>query len=108
MPNKATIRQARYDSTHCTGYYLKLNNVNDSDIIDKLSKLESKQGYIKQLIRDDLSRTCSGNTVSVPLSEAAMSILKEIAKSKGLSVPKLIAVTVDEQLIRTCFREGKV
>lgn len=54
MATKATIRQARYDSTHCTGFYLKLHNVNDADIMAKLATVESKQGYIKQLIRQDI------------------------------------------------------
>lgn len=58
MANKATIRQAKYDSAHCTGFYLKLNNKTDADVIDKLSTMGSKQGYIKQLIRDDIARTC--------------------------------------------------
>ena len=57
MPTKATIRQARYDSTHCTGFYLKLNNETDADVIEKLLTMESKQGYIKQLIREDIART---------------------------------------------------
>lgn len=35
--------------------YLKLNQVNDKDVIDRLEKQENKQGYIKGLIRDDIS-----------------------------------------------------
>ena len=61
MATKATERQRRYDSTHCTGFYLKLNNATDSDIIEKLATLESKQGYIKQLIREDIARTHPAN-----------------------------------------------
>ena len=103
MAKGSTIRQARYDSTHCKGFYLKLNNVYDSDIIDKLSGLESKQGYIKQLIRQDLARTGSDKgSVSVSFSPAAMSILEENAKEKGLSVSDLVSVIVNEQLIRIC------
>ena len=70
MATKATERQRRYDSTHCTGFYLKLNNETDSDVIYKLSKLKSKQGYIKQLIREDIARTRSvHDTDSVPKTE---------------------------------------
>lgn len=57
MATKASERQKKYDSTHCTGFYLKLNNVSDADIISALAEKESKQGYIKQLIRDDIART---------------------------------------------------
>ena len=94
---------AKYDKTHTKGVYLKLNNSTDSDILEKLSSVPNTQGYIKQLIRQDLARTCPNKgSVSVPFSPAAMSILEEKAKEKGLSVPDLIAVIVNEQLLRTC------
>ena len=57
MATKASIRQTRYDSTHCRTYGLKLNLVTDADIIGKLSSVPSMQGYIKDLIRQDLTRT---------------------------------------------------
>lgn len=37
------------------GIYLKLNKEDDADIIDRLQKQENKQGYIKGLIRDDIT-----------------------------------------------------
>ena len=37
------------------GLYLKLNTVNDKDIINRLGQQENKQGYIKDLIRIDAS-----------------------------------------------------
>ena len=58
MAKSHSIAQAKYDSTHCKYYTLKMNLVNDADIIDKLNHETSKQGYIKQLIRDDIARTC--------------------------------------------------
>lgn len=61
MPTKASIRQTRYDSTHCRTYGLKLNLTTDADIIKKLSSVSSMQGYIKQLIRDDIARTRTGS-----------------------------------------------
>ena len=57
MAKKHSIAQAKYDSTHCKYYTLKMNLVTDSDIIDILSEQDSMQGYIKQLIRDDIKRT---------------------------------------------------
>ena len=37
------------------GIYLKLNKEDDEDVIDRLNKQENKQGYIKGLIRDDIT-----------------------------------------------------
>lgn len=37
------------------GLYLKLNTVNDKDIIERLKTQDNKQGYIKELIRIDAS-----------------------------------------------------
>lgn len=37
------------------GLYLKLNTVNDKDIIERLKIQDNKQGYIKELIRIDTS-----------------------------------------------------
>lgn len=60
--------QSKYDKVHCKSYALKLNLVTDSDIIEKLSSVESVQGYIKQAIRADIARTGSvpENSTSVP------------------------------------------
>lgn len=57
MANKHSIAQAKYDQAHCRFYGLKLNQANDADIIEKLSSVPSMQGYIKQLIREDITRT---------------------------------------------------
>ena len=54
MANKQTIAQTKYDSTHCRTYGLKLNLGTDADIIAKLASVPSMQGYIKQLIRQDI------------------------------------------------------
>lgn len=56
---------ARYDAKNARSYALKLNRNNDADIIEKLSSVPSMQGYIKQLIREDLKRN-----KSVPVSDS--------------------------------------
>lgn len=47
------------------GVYLKLNEINDKDIIEKLNAQRSegntKQGYIKELIRTDAALDCLRN-----------------------------------------------
>ena len=37
------------------GVYLKLNKEDDKDVIERLQEQENKQGYIKGLIRDDIT-----------------------------------------------------
>ena len=51
-----TKAQAKYDKDHTTGVYLKLNNVNDADILEWLSRQNSKQGAVKELIRREIKR----------------------------------------------------
>ncbi len=72
---------AKYDSTHCTGLYLKFNNGTDSDILEKLSSVPNRQGYIKSLIRQDIG-TCSvpKQTDSVPVSAHKKMSLNTIYK----------------------------
>ena len=41
-------------SRNYQGLYLKLNQVNDRDVIDRLQDQKNKQGYIKDLIRTDI------------------------------------------------------
>ena len=45
---------AKYDKEHTKLVVIKLNKKTDADILDQLSKVESKQGYIKGLIRQDI------------------------------------------------------
>lgn len=47
----------KYDQNNTTKVSLKLNVKTDADIIEYLSKVENKQGTIKQLIRDDIERS---------------------------------------------------
>ena len=49
---KAAI--AKYDKENTIRLSLKLNKTTDADILKKLSQVESKQGYIKELIRKDM------------------------------------------------------
>ena len=66
MAKKHSEAQSKYDKTHCRFYGLKFNLETDSDCIAKLAEVDSMQGYIKQLIRDDIRRSAPG---SVPDSE---------------------------------------
>ena len=53
--SKAQLRaQAKYDKDNTVQIKLKLNKNTDADIIKRLSEADSKQGYIKELIRLDI------------------------------------------------------
>ena len=47
---------ARYDAKNTKQIHLKLNLKTDKDILEKLDQVDSKQGYIKELIRRDLEK----------------------------------------------------
>ena len=46
----------QYKKTFCRQYKLSLNTKHESDLIEWLDNQPNKQGYIKQLIRDDIAR----------------------------------------------------
>ena len=49
--------QRRYDARNTRQVHIKLNVRTDKDVLEKLDEVQSKQGYIKRLIREDLERT---------------------------------------------------
>ena len=106
MAKKATINQYKYDAEHCRNLHLKLHTTIDADILGKLSSVPSMQGYIKQVIRDDLSRTQSG-CVPISLSAPVLKILEDESNRTGVSVPSLVSTIVNESIMRLLLsREG--
>jgi succinate dehydrogenase flavin-adding protein (antitoxin of CptAB toxin-antitoxin module) len=62
--SEAQLRaQARYDSEHTKSVSLKLNNRTDQDILQWLRKQKSKQGAIKQAIRNEIARRAEEQTL---------------------------------------------
>ena len=60
--NEAQIRaNAKYDKTHTKGVYLKLNKVNDADIIKFLELHGNTQTLIKELLRDYMAQAYGEN-----------------------------------------------
>ena len=49
--------QQKYAAAHTKQIALVLNTNTDVDILEKLSEVPNKQGYIKELIRADIART---------------------------------------------------
>lgn len=56
---------AEYDKKNTVMVSIKLNTKTDADIIHVLDKSDSKQGYIKDLILQDLYRKKSGSDIYV-------------------------------------------
>lgn len=57
MKTAAEIRAInKFNKANTKIYPVRLNFNTDKDIIEKLESVESKQGYIKELIRQDISR----------------------------------------------------
>ena len=54
--NKASERQKKYDDKTARRYQLKLHQIYDKKIIDRLATVPSMQGYIRDLIRQDMAR----------------------------------------------------
>lgn len=48
--------QDKYDKANTVQYKLKLNKKWDREIIEKLNSVDNKQGYIKGLIKADISK----------------------------------------------------
>ena len=57
MSDSKYAAQTAWNQAHTTLITLKLNNRTDADILQRLSEVDSKQGYIKALIRADMERT---------------------------------------------------
>lgn len=49
-------RDARWQKANVSRIFVKLYKNTDADMIEFLDGIENKQGYIKQLIRDDMKR----------------------------------------------------
>lgn len=45
-----------WDKSHTTQIVMKLNNNTDAAILAKLASVPSKQGYIKELIKADITK----------------------------------------------------
>ena len=54
MATKESLRVMEYDKENTVRVYLKLNKKHDADVIAKLNEVDSKQAYIKDLIRKDI------------------------------------------------------
>lgn len=49
--------QERYHKAHTTSITIRLMNNTEQDIINKLNTVPNKAGYIKTLIREDITKS---------------------------------------------------
>ena len=55
MASKAQVKASnKYDKENTRQISVRLNKKTDADILEHLETVESKQGYIKELIRRDM------------------------------------------------------
>lgn len=47
----------KYNKANTVVFTMRLNHKTDADIIKKLNEVDSRQGYIKRLIREDIERS---------------------------------------------------
>lgn len=58
MATKAQIKASnKYDKENTKQISLRLNKKTDADILEHLETVGSKQGYIKELIRQDMKKS---------------------------------------------------
>jgi len=55
-----TNSHQKWVAANTTRVVMNLNHNTDKDVLEKLSKVPSKQGYIKGLIRADIAKENSG------------------------------------------------
>lgn len=54
--NKQSQASIKYDRDNTKRIFIKLNINTDKDILDHLENKQNKQGYIKELIRNDMKK----------------------------------------------------
>ena len=76
--------------TNHTGFYLKLNNESDKQIIERLKSVPNRQGYIKDLIQTDIEldffRNGGGTKVEETLNSGQRKFVHSAYRSK---IPKV-------------------
>lgn len=56
--NKNTEKSNRYNKKNTKQINIRLNKKTDEDILNVLDQVDNKQGYIKDLIRQDRAGEC--------------------------------------------------
>lgn len=83
MAKNSTIIKNRYDKAHMKQFLLKFHLANDADVIEKLSSVPNMQGYIRQLVREDIARTRTKSATIQSIAESIPDLPKEYIKSSN-------------------------
>lgn len=67
---------AKYDKDHTRSVLFKFNTTTDADILAKLDQVGNKQGYIKELIRENIG----GKGAVLPIDSIRLMILPIVRK----------------------------
>lgn len=70
--------QRRYDKKNTTQVLLKLNTKTDADVIGKLTSVDNKQGYLKELVRSNLRN----NSGILPFDSLRLLVIPVAKKNK--------------------------
>lgn len=70
--------QRRYDKKNTSQVLLKLNTKTDADVIGKLTSVDNKQGYLKELVRSDLRN----NSGILPFDSLRLLVIPVAKKNK--------------------------
>lgn len=68
----------KWIAANTTRIVMNLNHNTDADLLEKLSTVPSKQGYIKQLIRADIAKEQSTTKGMTKLQKAAFEQMQEL------------------------------
>ena len=93
--------QDKYDANNTRKFGIKLNRKTDAAAIDKLESVDSIQGYIKQLIRQDVEMT--PYLRMLVLKDAEGYELMDVSRESGLRKARLIK---DDKIIHVIEKEG--
>ena len=81
MTSSAKLKaQYKYDKENTRQVMLKLNKTSDADVLMKLDNTDNRQGYIKELIRNDIRG--KGEVMSI---DSIQYLIAPVAKRYGLS-----------------------
>lgn len=62
MATKESKASMKYDKKHTEDVRIKLNKKTDKEILRKLDNVGNKQGYIKRLIKNDITKNKANRT----------------------------------------------
>lgn len=80
MPDSKAKKE--WTAAHTTRIVMNLNHNTDADLLQKLSEVPSKQGYIKSLIRADIERESRSYSSMTKKQQQAYDRFKALSSNK--------------------------